>query len=166
MVRITEAMGTASERKIETEKLERFLAEEEGKIQGSKETVEEELAGVQPLIEAAKKAVGSISKSYIDELRSFMNPPEPVRHVLKVVLLLFGNHDESWNSMKNFVKGCVDKILNFDIKTLKSDLRGEAEVVMNSHAKSFEKNVIYNSSAAAGPLADWVKAVIQYSKVY
>lgn len=95
-----------------------------------------------------------------------MNPPEPVRHVLKVVLLLFGNHDESWNSMKTFVKGCVDKILNFDIKNMKADLRSEAEAVMNSHAKSFETNVIYKSSAAAGPLADWVKAVIQYSKVY
>lgn len=68
--------------------------------------------------------------------------------------------------MKNFVKGCVDKILNFDIQSMKSDLRSEAEGVLNSHAKSFEKNVIYNSSAAAGPLADWVKAVIQYSKVY
>jgi hypothetical protein len=32
-------MSSASERKIETEKLESFLAEEEGKIQGSKETV-------------------------------------------------------------------------------------------------------------------------------
>jgi dynein heavy chain 2 len=37
---------------------------------------------------------------------------------------------------------------------------------MVTHARSFEKNVIYNSSAAAGPLAEWVKAVVQYSKVY
>jgi dynein heavy chain 2 len=35
-----------------------------------------------------------------------------------------------------------------------------------NYSKSFEKNVIYNSSAAAGPLADWVKAVIEYSRVY
>lgn len=118
------------------------------------------------MIEAAKKAVGGISKSNIDELRSFMNPPEPVRHVLRAVLYLFGNQDESWNSMKNFVKSCVEKILNFDVKNMKADLRREVENMMVANARSFEQKVIYNSSAAAGPLADWVKAVVQYSKVY
>lgn len=66
-----------------------------------------------------------------------MNPPEPVRHVLKAVLFLFGNQDESWNSMKNFVKSCVEKILNFDIKNMKNDLRKEVENMMVSNARSF-----------------------------
>jgi hypothetical protein len=83
-----------------------------------------------------------------------MNPPEPVRHVLKVVLLLFGNHDESWNSMKNFVEGCVDKILNFDIQSMKSDLRSEVKAVLNSHAKILREECdlqLVGSGCAASP---------------
>jgi dynein heavy chain 2 len=29
----------------------------------------------------------------------------------------------------------------------------------------FEKQTIYRASVAAGPLADWTKAIIRYSKV-
>ena len=47
-----------------------------------------------------------------------MNPPEAVRHVLKAVLTIFGNKDESWNSMKNFLKVCKEKILYFEIKDI------------------------------------------------
>lgn len=166
LVRITTAMQSASESKVQAQKLKEFLSKEEGKIKGNKDEVEEQLSSVQPLIEAAKKAVGGISKGNIDELRSFMNPPEPVRHVLRAVLYLFGNQDESWNSMKSFVKTCVEKILNFEVKNMKADLRKEVENMMAANARSFDQKVIYNSSAAAGPLADWVKAVVQYSKVY
>lgn len=89
-----------------------------------------------------------------------MNPPEPVRHVLKAVLYMFGNQDESWNSMKTFIKTCVEKIMNFDIDKVKPDLRREVESQMAQYARSFERDVIYKASAAAGPLADWVKAVV------
>ena len=124
------------------------------------------LATVQPLIESAKQAVGGINRGNIDELRSFVSPPDIVRHVLKAVLYIFGNRDESWNSMKTFVKTCVDKILTFDINSLKPDLAMDVEQIMRANPRSFEKLAIYNASSAAGPLSDWVKAVVEYCKVY
>ena len=75
-----------------------------------------QLEKVQPLIEDAKTAVSGLSKKNIETIRAFMNPPEAVRHVLKAVLAIFGNKDESWNSMKNFLKVCKEKILYFEIK--------------------------------------------------
>lgn len=48
-----------------------------------------------------------------------MNPPEAVRHVLKAVLTIFGNKDDTWNSMKNFLKVCKENILYFEIKDVK-----------------------------------------------
>lgn len=36
---------------------------------------------------------------------------------------------------------------------------------MSDHYNSFEKAVIYKASMAAGPLGDWVKAILKYSKV-
>ncbi len=54
-----------------------------------------------------------------------MNPPEAVRYVLKAVLAMFGNKDDSWNSMKNFLKVCKDQILVFDIKEVSEKVRCE-----------------------------------------
>ena len=39
----------------------------------------------------------------------------------------------------------------------------ESEIQKNS--SSFEKSTIYRVSLAAGPLSDWVKATVKYSKV-
>jgi hypothetical protein len=55
----------------------------------------------------------------------FINPPDPVRHILKAVLTMFGNKDESWNSMKNFLKICKDEILNFEVKNVRENVRRE-----------------------------------------
>jgi hypothetical protein len=67
-----------------------------------------QLQKVQPLIEEAKTAVSGLTRSNIEDIRVFINPPDPVRHILKAVLTMFGNKDESWNSMKNFLKICKD----------------------------------------------------------
>jgi len=80
---------------------------------------------VLPLIEEAKEAVNGLSSKNIQQIRSFMNPPEAVRYVLKAVLALFGNKDDSWNSMKNFLKVCKDQILVFDIKQVSERVRNE-----------------------------------------
>lgn len=69
------------------------------------------------MIEEARVAVSGLTSKNIQQIRSFMNPPEAVRYVLKAVLALFGSKDDnSWNSMKNFLKVCKDQILVFDIK--------------------------------------------------
>lgn len=68
-----------------------------------------------------------------------MNPPEPVRHVLKAVLTIFGNKDESWNSMKNFLKVCKEKILYFEIKDIQENVRRDVESIIDAHAYSFHR---------------------------
>lgn len=52
--------------------------------QGRRGGVEAELAGVQPLIDQARKAVGQIKKENIDEIRSLKMPPDAIRDVLEV----------------------------------------------------------------------------------
>ena len=74
-----------------------------GEISTRKTDVEAELAEVQPLIDAAKQAVGGIKQSNIDELRFLKAPPPAVRDVLQGVLAIMGIFDASWNSMKSFL---------------------------------------------------------------
>lgn len=63
--------------------------------------------------------MSGLSKKNIEDIRAFMNPPETVRHVLKAVLTVFGNRDDTWNSMKTFLKACKESILYFEIKDIK-----------------------------------------------
>jgi dynein heavy chain 2 len=44
-----------------------------------------------------------------------------------------------------------------------SSIRRDVEAVLEKHKNSFEKAVIYRASAAAGPMADWVLAVLSFS---
>jgi dynein heavy chain 2, cytosolic len=70
------------------------------------------------LVDEALNAVGSITKSSLDEIKNLRLPPEPIHDVLNAVLRLFGNQDTSWNSMKKFLsnKGVIDQVLNFNPK--------------------------------------------------
>ena len=65
--------------------------------------VEEELSGVQPEVEAAKAAVGSLNSSNINEIKAYKMPPDAVSDVLQGVLRLMGQDDTSWNAMKKFL---------------------------------------------------------------
>ncbi len=69
--------------------------------------------------------MGSISKSNINELKSFMMPVETIHDILSAVLRIFGNQDTSWNSMKKFIsqKGIIESIINYDPRNLSSDVR-------------------------------------------
>lgn len=78
--------------------------------------VEAELADVQPLLDAARAAVGGIKTDNINEIRSLRMAPDAIRDVLEGVLLLMGQEDTSWNNMKQFLakRSVKDDIVNFD----------------------------------------------------
>ena len=40
------------------------------------------------------------------------------------------------------------------------------EGIINEHAYSFQRENVYKASQDAVPLADWVKAAVEYSKTY
>lgn len=68
----------------------------------------------------------------------------------------------SWNSMKKFLsqKGIIESILDFDPRIIDIDIRQDLNKFISEHSSSFEKKVIYKASLAAGPLADWVTAIL------
>lgn len=164
---ITNAMEKAAERKQETEILQKNLQEEEAKIKVAKISIEAELKDIGPVVEEAKKSVGGIQKSHLDELKSLKMPPEAIHDVLNAVLRIFGIFDASWNSMKKFLsnRSIIDSILDFDPRVITAENRREVDKLLAEKGNSFEKHVIYRVSLAAGPLADWVRAIMKYSIV-
>lgn len=92
---ITKAMARAAESKQEQETLAKQLQTENTNINKRKSQVEIEMTAIQPLLEEAQRAVGSIRKESLDELKALRLPPEPVHDVLSAVLRLMGNYDSS-----------------------------------------------------------------------
>nr|ADI46856.1 DHC1bf [Volvox carteri f. nagariensis] len=169
LVHIQNSMLKAADRRKEVEVLKKRTAVEEVEMKQRriKAKVEEELSEVQPLIDAARKAVGNIKKDNIAEIRSLKMPPDAIRDVLEGVLMILGQQDTSWNNMKTFLgKSSVkDDIINYDAHKITPEIRARAEKLLAAKGNSFEEAVIRRVSVAAAPMAQWVKANLEFSKV-
>lgn len=96
-------MQNASDQKNEMEELKRQAAEEDKVLQTRKKAIDRELAEVEPLVQAAKSAVGNIKTESLSEIRSLRAPPDTIRDILEGVLRLMGIFDTSWVSMKRYM---------------------------------------------------------------
>nr|CAB3240329.1 cytoplasmic dynein 2 heavy chain 1-like [Phallusia mammillata] len=164
---ITKAMQDASTQKNEMEALKQKAAEERVNIDKRKKAIDIELSEVQPLITAAKQAVGNINPQTLSEIRALRSPPEVIRDILEGVLRLMGIFDTTWVSMKSFLakRGVKEDIINFDARRINPEIRSSVEELLDSNSRSFDKKSAQRASTAALPLAEWVKANVKYSQV-
>ena len=164
---ITISMTQANESRKEVDKLSLRLKDEEADLAKRKNAIEDELASVQPVVDAARKAIGQIRSDHLSEIKSLKVPPDAIRDVLEGVLLILGQTDTSWTSMKKFLasRAVKENIINFDARQITVTIRERVEMLLHNKGKSFEHAVIYRVSVAAAPMAAWVKANIKYSHV-
>ncbi|XP_035389840.1 cytoplasmic dynein 2 heavy chain 1 isoform X3 [Electrophorus electricus] len=164
---ITMSMQNASDQKTEMEKVKEKMAQEVAKIAERKKKIDDELKEVQPLVEEAKHAVGNIKPESLSEIRSLRMPPDVIRDILEGVLRLMGMFDTSWVSMKSFLakRGVREDIATFDARNIAHEIRQSVEDLLHRNKASFDPKNAKRASAAAAPLAAWVKANVQYSHV-
>uniref|UniRef100_A0A9J7YQK8 Cytoplasmic dynein 2 heavy chain 1 n=1 Tax=Cyprinus carpio carpio TaxID=630221 RepID=A0A9J7YQK8_CYPCA len=164
---ITTSMQNASDQKTEMEKIKERMAHEVSKIEERKKKIDEELREVQPLVDEAKQAVGNIKPESLSEIRSLRMPPDVIRDILEGVLRLMGIFDTSWVSMKSFLakRGVREDIATFDVRSITHEIRQSVEELLQRNKASFDPKNAKRASAAAAPLAAWVKANVQYSHV-
>uniref|UniRef100_A0A8C9S5I7 Cytoplasmic dynein 2 heavy chain 1 n=1 Tax=Scleropages formosus TaxID=113540 RepID=A0A8C9S5I7_SCLFO len=164
---ITVSMQSASDQKTEMERIKGKMAEEVSKIEERKAKIDDELKEVQPLVDEAKRAVGNIKPESLSEIRSLRMPPDVIRDILEGVLRLMGIFDTSWVSMKSFLakRGVREDIATFDARNITHEIRESVEELLDRNRVSFDPKNAKRASAAAAPLAAWVKANVQYSHV-
>ncbi|KAM4566457.1 cytoplasmic dynein 2 heavy chain 1 isoform 3-T3 [Odontesthes bonariensis] len=164
---ITTSMQNASDQKTEMEKIKGKMAQEVSKIEERKAKIDDELKEVQPLVDEAKRAVGNIKPEALSEIRSLRMPPDVIRDILEGVLRLMGIFDTTWVSMKSFLakRGVREDIATFEVRNINPEIRQSVEELLNRNKASFEPKNAKRASAAAAPLAAWVKANVQYSFV-
>ncbi|KAK2847119.1 hypothetical protein Q5P01_010118 [Channa striata] len=164
---ITSSMQNASDQKTEMEKIKGKMAQEVSKIEERKAKIDDELKEVQPLVDEAKRAVGNIKPEALSEIRSLRMPPDVIRDILEGVLRLMGIFDTSWVSMKSFLakRGVREDIATFEARNITPEIRHSVEELLSRNKTSFDPKNAKRASAAAAPLAAWVKANVQYSRV-
>ena len=106
----------------------------------------------------------------MNELRAYATPPAAVRVALEPVIALITRKaaKPEWKEIKTWLRreDFIRSIMYFD----KNDIPGPVKAfIMNSYlqdATTFDPTRIMNASRAAGPLALWVKSIVEYSSVF
>ena len=164
---ITVSMQNATEQKSEMEVVKSQQSTERMKLEKRKKAIDIELSEIEPLITAAKKAVGNIRPETLSEIRALRAPPDTIRDILEGVLRIMGVYDTSWGSMRSFLaqRGVREDIQSFDARRLTPEIREKVQDMLKRNAKSFDPKAARRASIAAEPLAAWVTANIKFSIV-
>ncbi|KAG5468467.1 hypothetical protein LSCM1_02447 [Leishmania martiniquensis] len=167
---IQKRMEEAGSQKRSIHKVQKELDKEQSAIQERKSVIEGRLSGIQPVLDAALSAVSSIRSEHLTELRSMGKPPATVQCVMQGVVLLIeagkGAEAATWPAIRKVLAGDIKgQILNFDINNVGPAARTQVEKFIAANAESFKRETIAHASKAAAPMAEWLKAVLEYSKV-
>uniref|UniRef100_A0A1B0AQ10 Dynein heavy chain, cytoplasmic n=1 Tax=Glossina palpalis gambiensis TaxID=67801 RepID=A0A1B0AQ10_9MUSC len=164
---ISATMRNANEQKSTMLELKQQTQISNEKLKQRQKEIRDELAEVEPILAEASAAVGQIKSEALSEVRSLRAPPDAVRDILEGVLRLMGIRDTSWNSMKTFLakRGVKEDIRSLDPSRISPENSEAVQKLLNAKADSFIMKNAKRASAAAAPLAAWVKASVRYSKV-
>ncbi|KAL3101915.1 hypothetical protein niasHS_003324 [Heterodera schachtii] len=167
LAEITRSMSGATEQKEDMEKLKSTTEAENANIEQQKKLIEQQLADVEPLMNEARKAVGSLKSENLSEVRSLRSPATSIRDILEAVLLFMGILDTSWESMRRFLAkgGVKEEIINFDVRRITPSTAKKVGALVKAKAASFDPVNAKNASTAIAPLAAWVTANLQYALI-
>ncbi|XP_030382925.1 cytoplasmic dynein 2 heavy chain 1 [Scaptodrosophila lebanonensis] len=164
---ISATMRNANEQKSSMLELKKQTQESSEQLKVRQREIQQELAEVEPILAEASTAVGQIKSEALSEIRSLRAPPETVRDILEGVLRLMGIRDTSWNSMKTFLakRGIKEDIRSLDPARISPENCEAVERLLAAKGDSYEMKNAKRASAAAAPLAAWVKASVRYARV-
>ncbi|KAI0566770.1 Cytoplasmic dynein heavy chain [Gracilaria domingensis] len=172
LAKMIDEQRLAEKSKVGAEQLALAALEASNAVQEREAEVSETLAVVQPKVDAAREAVGSIRKEFLDELRAMPSPPPAVKVALEAVMMVLdasrkkAEAQHSWSHIRAQMRSSefISSIVNFDVETISKGLRAKVEKKILRNP-DFDVTRISYASRAAGPLAEWTLAILDYSKV-
>ena len=134
--------------------------------------VTSKLAEVEPRVEKAKKAVNSVNRQHLEEIKSLPRPTDAVMAFLQVLVYMLTGAQKAphtnpdWEALRRQMKNMdlVRQIMEFDITAMpvaaREKVRRKIELT-----PLFTAPIVMKASKAAGPLAIWVEATLEYADV-
>ena len=143
------------------EKVAKIKAEE---TQTIADDAQRDLDQALPLLEAANKALDSLDKADISEIRVFKTPPELVVLVMEAVCILMGVKPD-WDSAKKMLADTqfLNKLINYDKDNIPlATLKKLKKYIDN---EKFQPEVVENVSKACKSMCFWARALNTYAYV-
>ncbi|GLD95206.1 hypothetical protein PINS_up003848 [Pythium insidiosum] len=156
-----QAAAVVRERVAQDEATVAKQAEEVSIVQAD---AQKDLDVAMPALNNAVKALDSLSKNDITEVKSFAKPPAAVETVMNAVCLLL-NEKQNWDSAKKVLSDVsfLDRLKNYDKDNIPAAILKKLSVCVADPSMSVD--VVSKVSKAATSLCMWVHAMDVYSKV-
>lgn len=141
------------------------IAVEEADITVMAASANKDLEKAMPALDAANRALQSLNKKDLTEVKSYAKPPIKVEKVMEAVMILMG-HPPTWVESKRMLgeQNFLDQLKEFDKnhvseKTLK-------RITTYTHDTELEPEKVGIVSAACKSLVQWVRAIEKYARIY
>jgi dynein heavy chain len=133
-------------------------------VKGKKESVQIDLDAALPAYYSAIKALDSLDKKSIQELKSFANPPKMVGVTLDAVCILFGVKQD-WKEAKALMNDMkfLDRLKDYDKDNIEPAMIKKLRKFIDM--PEFEAEQVAKVSAAAKSICLWVRAMFTYDQV-
>ncbi|XP_031567025.1 dynein heavy chain 2, axonemal-like, partial [Actinia tenebrosa] len=141
------------------------IAEEEEKCRSMAENAQKDLDEAIPALQEAMKALESLNKKDMTEIKSYGRPPALVEKVMEAVMILRGA-EPTWAEAKrqlgdgNFIK----QLVNYDKDNMTD--RVLKKIGTYCSQSDFQPEIIGRVSLAAKSLCMWVRAMEVYGRIY
>lgn len=153
--------------------------EEADKAQAIKQECEEKLEAAMPTYRAALKALQTLTKNDLNEVRALSKPPKGVVYTMEAVCKLmgiepimvpkasgFGKEPDYWETAKKNLLNrpkLIEDLEGFDKDNIDPDAISKIEKIYND--PEFKPDKVQRSSIAAKGLCMWVRAMYQYDGI-
>jgi dynein heavy chain 1 len=106
----------AEKTKLDSQELQKVLAVQTEEIEVKRNCVMNDLSRVEPTLQEAKQAVGSIKKQNLVEIKNLQNPPTPIKLALESICLLMNQETNDWKSIRGIIikENFINTILHFN----------------------------------------------------
>jgi len=145
-----------------------------------KDECEQDLAVALPALDGAMKALNTLSKSDITEVKSMAKPPPGVVLTMEAVCIMLSVEPnmvknpnappykiaDYWGPAKKKVlsdMGFLNRLKNYPIDAVDPNIIAKVMPYINN--PDFDDNTIRRASKAAAGMCKWVHAVVTYDKV-
>ncbi|XP_066933177.1 dynein axonemal heavy chain 2-like [Clytia hemisphaerica] len=141
------------------------IAEEEVKCRAIADSAQLELDEALPALQDAIKALESLNKKDMTEIKSYSIPPPLVQKVMEAVMLLKG-HEPTWAEAKRQLgdTNFIEKLINFDRDNITD--RVLKKIGTYCSQADFVPDIVGRVSGAAKSLCMWVRAMEVYGRIF
>jgi hypothetical protein len=124
----------------------------------------------EPALLEAAKALNGLDKKDIQELKAFKKPPDKIKKALEPVcaLILAMATVPTWDVCIKAInnKDFLPNIMQFDKNTIKPKVKTFIMEKYLAPGAQYDIDGFYRASKAVGPLALWLKSIVEYADIY